>query len=99
MEAGPREPPRGLLRRWVAGTSLRGVDAGHDRVDVVAAAGPGGLSAAGTAGGTAHVVLLVVDSVIQTIPPWGLGVASWRLSMSVPGELAVSVRRPCLEPV
>src|SRR5665647_3896987 len=57
----PREPQGGLLLHWVTGALLHGVDPGHDGVDVHAAAGPGGLAAAGATGGTTHVVLLVVD--------------------------------------
>ena len=58
----PREPPHGLLVRWVAGASLRGGDPGHDGVDVHAASAPGGLSAAAATGGTTHVVLLWLGS-------------------------------------
>src|SRR5450631_3258340 len=54
----PREPPRGLLVRWVAGASLRLGDPGHDGVDVHAASAPGGFSAAAATGGTTHMVLL-----------------------------------------
>jgi len=49
----PREPPHGPLD-GAARASLRGGDLGHDGVDVVAAAAPGGLSTAATTGGTTH---------------------------------------------
>ena len=42
----------------VAGAAVGGADVLHDLVDVLAAAGPGGLAAGAAGGGSAHGVLL-----------------------------------------
>jgi RNA polymerase sigma-70 factor (ECF subfamily) len=54
LASAPREPPDGRLLGWAAGASLRGGNSGHDRVDVHAAAAPGGLSATVATGWTTH---------------------------------------------